>query len=366
VAAWVTGNQFGATIESDDVDEGATTLLSPAIDASGLEAVVIGYQRWVSTDAGFLAAGAFDAEVSSDDGATWTTLESRTASEAAWTPVRHDAGSRTGVTGAMRIRFVARPNTTLTDFRVLEAAVDDVEVVRGCRARFNAGAPDADADRAVDACDACPFDAGDDADADGVCGDLDNAPTVANADQADADADGVGDVADNCPVAPNDGQHDTDLDGLGDACDDDIDGDGTPNALDPDQDGDGVDDPSDNCPENGNATQADRDLDGVGDRCDPDDGVVHRVRMDRDRLVWAPESGADGYDVVRGDLGAAAMLSLAACRAATVAGTSYVDRDLPRPYDGFFYLVAQVVGGVGGSLGEGSDGAQRSIGLPCP
>ncbi len=366
VAAWVTGNEFGATIESDDVDEGATTLVSPVIDASGFDAAVIGYQRWVSTDAGFLAAGAFDAEVSSDDGASWSTLETRTSSAAAWTSVRHDAGAVTGLTDRMRVRFVARPNTALTDFRVLEAAVDDFEVVRGCRARFNPAAPDADADRAVDACDPCPRDAGDDADADGVCGDLDNAPAVANSDQADGDGDGIGDVADNCPGEANDGQHDTDRDGVGDACDDDIDGDGVPNALDADRDGDGVEDPSDNCPDNANGAQADRDADGVGDACDPDDGVVHRVRLDDDRVVWAPESGAEGYHLYRGDLGAAALVSLAACRAAAVAGTSYVDRDLPRPHDGFFYLVARVVAGVGGSLGEGAGGAERSIGAACP
>jgi hypothetical protein len=42
-----------------------------------------------------------------------------------------------------------------------------------------------------------------DADGDGVSDDLDNCPTVANADQADADGDGVGDACDNCVNVAN-------------------------------------------------------------------------------------------------------------------------------------------------------------------
>jgi hypothetical protein len=42
-----------------------------------------------------------------------------------------------------------------------------------------------------------------DTDGDGVSDDLDNCPTVANANQADADSDGVGDVCDNCVNVAN-------------------------------------------------------------------------------------------------------------------------------------------------------------------
>src|SRR4051794_637937 len=40
--------------------------------------------------------------------------------------------------------------------------------------------------------DICPHDVQNDIDADGVCGDLDNCPTVANSNQVDADADALG------------------------------------------------------------------------------------------------------------------------------------------------------------------------------
>jgi hypothetical protein len=47
-----------------------------------------------------------------------------------------------------------------------------------------------------DGSDNCPADADNDADGDGVCGDVDNCPTVANQDQADANQNGLGDACD--------------------------------------------------------------------------------------------------------------------------------------------------------------------------
>ncbi len=44
----------------------------------------------------------------------------------------------------------------------------------------------------------CPNDPDNDIDGDGVCGDVDNCPDVANSDQADVDADGIGDACDAC------------------------------------------------------------------------------------------------------------------------------------------------------------------------
>ena len=47
---------------------------------------------------------------------------------------------------------------------------------------------------------ACPFDENNDIDGDGVCGNVDNCPTVANQNQLDSDADGLGDACDSCPT----------------------------------------------------------------------------------------------------------------------------------------------------------------------
>jgi hypothetical protein len=69
-----------------------------------------------------------------------------------------------------------------------------------------ASCDDADADGVCDDLDNC-----DDADADGVCDDVDNCADVANADQADFDADGIGDACDACA---DDADNDQDGDGV--------------------------------------------------------------------------------------------------------------------------------------------------------
>ena len=117
-----------------------------------------------------------------------------------------------------------------------------------------------------------------DLDKDGVMDELDNCPSVANADQADADHDGLGDACDNCPQASNPDQADRNGDKIGDACDD-PDGDGVVDLVDnckdkanpsqADADGDGLGDACDNCPNASNLDQSDRDRDGVGDACEP-------------------------------------------------------------------------------------------------
>ncbi|NPU91032.1 MAG: hypothetical protein HPY82_03895 [Gammaproteobacteria bacterium] len=128
-----------------------------------------------------------------------------------------------------------------------------------------------------------------DSDSDGISDDMDNCPSVANADQldengngrgdvceggsgGDSDNDGVLDANDNCPMVPNADQTDTDMDGFGDACDSgggatlaDADSDGVIDSQDAfpnnageqrDTDGDGTGDNSDTCPYTANATCA--------------------------------------------------------------------------------------------------------------
>ena len=131
----------------------------------------------------------------------------------------------------------------------------------------------------------CPNDPDNDIDGDGICGDVDNCPTVANPMQLDADNDLFGDVCDGCPLDPandfdrdgmcanadncpydtNGAQIDGDGDGLGNACD--------PCPLDPlnDLDGDFVCGDADNCPADANTNQLDADGDLLGDACDSDD-----------------------------------------------------------------------------------------------
>ncbi len=364
--AFITGQSNpGASTEANDVENGFTTLLSPTIDVSGLGAAQIRYYRWVSASSGFLSGGTLRVEISLNGGASWAQLEN-VGQANQWNARQFDVGSFGPLSNELRVRFRAEATSGFQNYRVLEAGVDDFEVVRACGARFNPAAGDADADGIVDGCDGCPLDPANDADGDGVCGDLDNAVFAANAGQEDADGDGVGDVIDNCGADPNADQRDLDRDGLGDACDPDLDGDGIVDGSDTDRDDDGVDDAVDLCPSVPDAPQADDDLDGEGDACDPDDGLVQGLEVSGARMSWEPESGSDGYNLYRGDLGAPGLVALAACRRSGATATFGIDHDLPVPGDGFFYLVARIAAGVEGSLGRDSAGIERSIASPCP
>ena len=88
------------------------------------------------------------------------------------------------------------------------------DVCDNCPATANADQADGDQDGVGDVCDNCPATANADqadADEDGVGDVCDNCPDTANADQADADDDGQGDACDICPYDPD---NDADGDGV--------------------------------------------------------------------------------------------------------------------------------------------------------
>lgn len=172
-----------------------------------------------------------------------------------------------------------------------------------CIGVFNPDQEDSDNDRIGDLCDPFPFgeEPEEDRDGDEVPDNEDNCLDNANPLQEDADGDGIGNACDpvnnndidgdgipnapnpedNCPNNPNPGQEDLDEDNIGDACDpvndNDIDGDGIPNeqdacpagnACEADRDGDNIPNEQDNCPDNANPGQEDRDHDRTGDVCE--------------------------------------------------------------------------------------------------
>ncbi len=120
-----------------------------------------------------------------------------------------------------------------------------------CPAAPNLDQENTDGDAFGNVCDACPGDAQNDQDNDGICagagfnppktGQNDNCPTVANATQTNSDGDPSGDACDNCPALTNAGQENRDGDSRGDICD--------------------------NCPTIANSSQADSDGNGIGDAC---------------------------------------------------------------------------------------------------
>ena len=119
---FTTGN--GSTSAGgDDVDNGLTTLISPAIDLSGVAGAIVKYQRWYADLS--VQDDAFQVSISDDDGATWVALETLTQTANAWTEASFVVGDFVDLTNEVRLRFIAEddPNNS-----IVEAAVDELEV----------------------------------------------------------------------------------------------------------------------------------------------------------------------------------------------------------------------------------------------
>lgn len=119
-----------------DIDNGSTTLSSPAIDLTGLATAEVSYARWYSNSTG--AAGQADTmvvQVSSNNGFSWTALETvgpTTGSpnpevSGGWFTKTYSIDSVVPLTNQFRIRFTA---SDLGAGSYVEAALDAV-VVRG-------------------------------------------------------------------------------------------------------------------------------------------------------------------------------------------------------------------------------------------
>jgi hypothetical protein len=120
---YVTGPLAGTGGGAYDVDGGPTILTSPAFDLAGTDGWV-SYWRWYHQ--GTIWDDEFLVQVSNDDGATWTTVESIDDRET-WTFVEWRVGNYVTPTSQVRVRFHAddTPNNSL-----VEALVDDFQVTR--------------------------------------------------------------------------------------------------------------------------------------------------------------------------------------------------------------------------------------------
>ena len=127
----LTGNRPG----NSDVDNGATILTSPVIDAAGYENVIVSYARWFSNNTGDNPeVDPFFVEISNDGGTQWVELETVGPTSSSpipdvsggWVFTQYDVSQIVTPTAGMRVRFIAR------DFNpqsLVEAAVDAFSVV---------------------------------------------------------------------------------------------------------------------------------------------------------------------------------------------------------------------------------------------
>ncbi|MCP3917573.1 MAG: hypothetical protein GY711_18670 [bacterium] len=132
VNCWFTGQAApGASVGTNDVDGGTTTLLSPIFDMSTFTSPRISYWRWYSNDEGGAPnSDIFRIDLSNNGGSTWTAVETvgPTGNEASGGWFQHDfsVASVLPLTGNMRLRFRA---SDLGTGSIVEAAIDDVEGV---------------------------------------------------------------------------------------------------------------------------------------------------------------------------------------------------------------------------------------------
>ncbi len=125
VLCYVTGAS-GAGLGTDDVDGGATTLISPVMDLSGVTNPTLRLHRWYSNNAGSNpSSDTFSIDLSEDGGTGWVNLETLTQTRNFWEVLSFDLSTYATSFDQIRLRFVARD---LGGGSIVEAAIDDIDV----------------------------------------------------------------------------------------------------------------------------------------------------------------------------------------------------------------------------------------------
>ena len=131
---YLTANRSG----NSDVDGGPTQLTSPTFDLTGLHNVHVSYARWFSNDDNDIDR--LLVEVSSNDGASWTTLED-VGGTTGWVVADFELDGIVTLNNQFKIRFSAtdNPNDSVT-----EAALDRFQIVTyDCPLLFDVSPDDA-------------------------------------------------------------------------------------------------------------------------------------------------------------------------------------------------------------------------------
>ena len=129
--AYVTGNTT-----NEDVDGGPTVLTSPTIDLTGMANPTVAYRRWHYSNG---AGDNLTVQFSSNNGATWTTVETIPTSSG-WVPAEFNIADFVTPTSQFRVRFSV---IDVLPASVVESGIDDFRVydvlcTDGCPADINA------------------------------------------------------------------------------------------------------------------------------------------------------------------------------------------------------------------------------------
>ena len=132
VNCFVTGNSDEIdNVGYDDVDGGITTLLSPVIDLSNFNDVLLTYWRWYTNNSGNNpSTDRWYVDISNDGGETWISLENTTISNADWEMQRFILSDYIQLSNQIQLRFVAEDifydGNSDSGGSLVEAGIDDV------------------------------------------------------------------------------------------------------------------------------------------------------------------------------------------------------------------------------------------------
>jgi hypothetical protein len=119
----------GCTLGCNDVDGGATTLLSPVFDVSWADNAKVKYERWYSNQTGTAPrTDIWEVEISNDGGGSWFNIEYTQEPALSWQSVEVDVREMFGTPGQVQVKFVA---SDTGDPSLVEAAVDEFRVLAG-------------------------------------------------------------------------------------------------------------------------------------------------------------------------------------------------------------------------------------------
>ncbi len=150
---WVTGQgAIDGGLGTQDVDGGFTTLMTPVLDLSALTRPRIIYDRWYSnTGGGAPGADIFVVDISNNDGATWTNVETvgptGPGTNGGWLRHAFEVADVIAPTAQMRLRFIA---SDVGSGSIIEAGLDGFEVADAVCTDINTCTADFDNDGDVD------------------------------------------------------------------------------------------------------------------------------------------------------------------------------------------------------------------------
>ena len=124
---YVTGQgSVGGSLGEQDIDGGATTLITPTFDGLIAANATVSYWRWYSNDTGSTPnTDSMLIQISNSNGAGWVTLETVTENLNAWTFKSFRIADFVPPTATMKVKFVP---SDLGSGSLVEAGIDDFVV----------------------------------------------------------------------------------------------------------------------------------------------------------------------------------------------------------------------------------------------